>query len=107
MRAVGLRAFHRQERHVESGLRQRRAIPRSVERDERAVLVLRRKLRARVEQQAVRRPVTREGIDRLLLALAAVVLLAIAAVLRAIDLLVLGVRVVAIWPAVVPALHDV
>src|SRR5581483_8958603 len=52
------------ERDVVAVLRRRRSVPRSVERDERAALVLLRELRSRVEHDVDRRPVRREGGDR-------------------------------------------
>src|SRR6476661_1626844 len=77
-----LLAGERLERHVARLLRQRRAIPRSVERDERAVAILRGELIARVEHHVDRREVRGEGGDRRREARAASGFLAVAAVFR-------------------------
>src|SRR5436190_5265875 len=72
------------ERHEHDAvprLRQRRAVPRAVERDERAAPVARRELVTRIEDEAVRRPVAGECEQRRLLVSAAPDLLAVAAVL--------------------------
>src|SRR2546422_9923585 len=70
------------ERDAVTRLGERRAVPRAMERDERAAPIVLGELAARVERQAIGRPVSRERQQRLLLVLAAAHLLAVAAVLR-------------------------
>src|ERR1035437_2329065 len=102
----GLAALHWQEHHAKALLRLGRAIPRSVEGDERTVPVLRRELRTRVEHHVVRRPVTRKDVFGLLPRRAPGVLLAVATVFRRVhELLLLG-REVAVGPAEVGALEN-
>src|ERR1035437_281478 len=103
----GLPALHRQEHHAESLLRLRCAIPRTVERDERAVPVSRRELRAGVEHHVVRSPVARKDVLGLFLRRAARVLLAVAAVLGPVHQLLLLSREVAVGPAKIVALENV
>ena len=55
--ATGLAVLHRLEDHLVAGLRLGSAVPAAVECDERAALVLRREILARIEQQVVRGPV--------------------------------------------------
>src|SRR6185312_3096879 len=77
-----------------------------MERDERAILVSRWKIRARVEHEPVRRPVPGEYRGRLLLLRALFRLLAVAAVLRRQHQVMRLERVVAVRPAEVVALVD-
>src|SRR6185437_3655841 len=77
-----------------------------MERDERAILVSRWKIRARVEHEPVRRPVPGEYRGRLLLLCALLRLLAVAAVLRRQYQVMRLQRVVAVGPAEVVALVD-
>src|ERR1700722_1627916 len=58
-----LAIFHRLKHHVVSGLRGRRAVPRPVEGDERAVPVDSGERRVQSDQQIVGRPVCREECD--------------------------------------------
>src|SRR5690242_20032979 len=100
-------ATERNELHLESLVRLRRAIEAAVERDEQATAVAPRELVAAVEQHSVRRPVRAEGAERLIITCAIDPLrtghaVAIPTVLGREHLLVLGDRVeVAVWPAVV------
>src|SRR5690348_3622106 len=61
----GLSVLERNEDDVVAALRPWRAIPRAVERDERAALIVLRELRPRVERDAEWRPVRGEERDRL------------------------------------------
>src|SRR5207302_10753830 len=84
-RLVGPHRFavlERDEHDAIARLRQRRAVPGAVKRDEYAPPVGRGELRARVKQQAVRRPVAGERECRLFLLGAPPYLLAVAPVLR-------------------------
>src|SRR6266516_1311647 len=63
VRSRGLPVLERLKHHVVATRRLRRAIPRTVERDERAVAIPRGERRSRVEEQRVRRPVPRKECD--------------------------------------------
>src|SRR6266446_10279739 len=95
------------EHDVVSRLRSRRTIPRAMARDERAILIVGRKRRARIEKQIVGRPVG--GEERLWSPLRRAVsngFATVAAVLgRENELLLLAVEVAG-WPSIVAALHD-
>src|SRR5947199_4215863 len=68
------------ERDAVPRLGERRPVPRAMERDERAAPIVLGELSARVERQAIGRPMSRERHQRLLLVLAAAHVLAVAAV---------------------------
>src|SRR5205085_1014740 len=94
------------EGHAVARLGERRTVPGAVERDERAAPIALGELGPRIERQAVRRPVSREGHQRLLLVFAASHLLAVAAVLgREHEVAELRV-VVAIGPTEIGALRE-
>src|SRR3954471_4712180 len=102
-----LASGERNEDDLVSALRAGRAIPRAVEGDESTALVLRGELRARVEHQAIGRPVRRKPGLRRLLAGAISHGFAVTAVLRSEDERVLLYAVeVAVRPAVITALFD-
>src|SRR4029079_6253718 len=88
-------------------LRQRRAIPRSVEGDEGAAAIARRKLVAEIDRERIGRPVTREIRDRSSpLRAEPDGLPAIAAIFRREHKLFLVLVVLASRPAIVGALAD-
>ena len=101
-----LAVFHGLEHDLVSGLRFRRAIPAPVESNESAVLVLRGKVLARVEQQVVGRPVRRVGHERIRILARLRLLLRIAAVFgRDHALAELGIEE-RVRPAVIAAVDD-
>src|SRR5213082_1979005 len=77
-----LAVLERHERYPVARLRQRRAVPGAVKRDECAAAIALGELRPHVERQAVRGPVARERDRRLLLLRTPPDLLAVAPVLR-------------------------
>src|SRR3989442_7788350 len=81
-RPQGLPVLERDERDAVALLRQRRPVPRAVERDERAAAVAGGGLRARVEHESIWRPVRGECDGRLVLVSATIDLPPVAAVLR-------------------------
>src|SRR6266540_3464627 len=104
--ACRLAVLEGHERDAEALLRERSAVPRAVEGDERPPAVALGELRARVEQQAVRRPMRGEGDRGLFLLRAQPDLLAVAAVFRGEhEMVELGI-VVAVRPAEVVSLLD-
>ncbi len=94
------------ENDVVAALRQRRAVPRAVEDDERATLVACREHRPGVEHQVVRRPVAGEADERRRVLVAPADHLAVTAVLRIEHPLALLPVVEAVGPAEVRAFFD-
>src|SRR6266576_2305722 len=93
----------RNEHHLVAGLRQRRAVPRSVERDEQPTTVLQREMPVVIERHAVGRPVPRERDDGPRRHVAPSRCLAVAAILGLQDILPAPPVVVTVGPAVVAA----
>ena len=101
-RRRGLAVRQRLEHHVVPALRERRAVPRPVKRDERAAAVGGRELLSVVDGEVVGRPMAGEHRDRRSLVGARPDRVpAVAAVLRGEDELLLGQAVVAVRPAIV------
>src|SRR5438552_914966 len=95
------------ERHVVSLLRSGRTVPRTVKCDERAVLVMRRELRAAVKEKSVRRPVCRKKcFGPVFTRAVADCLSTIASVLRREHQLSLLAVEITGWPAIVASLLD-
>src|SRR5439155_24813066 len=106
VRSPGLAVLERDEHHAVAGLRQGSPVPGSVERNEGAAAVALGELRARVEDEPVRRPVRRERDGRLLLLRAGSDASAVAAVLGSEHEVAELDVVVAVRPSEVVALVD-
>src|SRR5207249_753446 len=92
------------ERDAVTRLGERRAVPRAMERDERAAAIALRELRPRVERQAIGRPMPRERNCRLLLLRTPPHLLAVAPILRCQDQMAEFDVMITVGPAEVVAL---